>query len=121
MSSPSEPVEIVSVSTAFWFLPRRMIEPLPNARSICDSAASSALLLSTDVPSTRQRLACDTADPPSARSAAKPQQRPLAEYVHGLFSSASSFFVLASFCDIEICVAGAAPALTYEAGNARPR
>ena len=32
--SPSEPVETVSISTAFWFLPRRMIEPLPKARSI---------------------------------------------------------------------------------------
>src|SRR5208337_335085 len=34
-----------------------MIEPLPKARSICESAASSALVLSTDVPSTRRRLA----------------------------------------------------------------
>src|SRR5271169_3314253 len=56
MSSPSEPVGIVSISTAFWFLPRRMIEPLPNARSICASAASSALVLSTKVPSTTRRL-----------------------------------------------------------------
>src|ERR1700691_2471516 len=34
-----------------------MIEPLPNARSICETAASSALVLSTDVPSTRRRFA----------------------------------------------------------------
>src|SRR5579862_6154449 len=61
MSRPSEPVGIVSISTAFWFLPRRMIEPLPKALSICDSAASSALVLSTEVPSTRRRLACVTA------------------------------------------------------------
>src|SRR3954451_16988910 len=42
MSSPSEPVETVSISTGFAPLPSRMIEPLPNARSICDSAASIA-------------------------------------------------------------------------------
>ena len=57
MSRPSEPVEMVSISTAFWFLPSRMIEPLPKARSICARAASSALVLSTEVPSTRRRLA----------------------------------------------------------------
>src|SRR5450432_1338869 len=38
-----------------------MIEPFPKARSICDKAASSALVLSTEVPSTRRRLACVTA------------------------------------------------------------
>src|SRR5579872_3149566 len=75
MSSPSEPDEIVSISTACWFLPSRMIEPLPKARSICDKAASSALVLSTEVPSTRRRLACVTARHPSDRSAARPQQR----------------------------------------------
>src|SRR5271163_2214625 len=65
MSSPSEPVGIVSISTAFWFLPRRMIEPLPKARSICESAASRALVLSTKVPSTTRRLAGLTALSPS--------------------------------------------------------
>ena len=53
----AEPVETVSISTIFWFLPSRMIEPLPKARSICDKAASSALVLSTEDPSTRRRLA----------------------------------------------------------------
>ena len=48
---------MVSISTAFWFLPSRMIEPLPKALSICDRAASSALVLSTEDPSTRRRLA----------------------------------------------------------------
>ena len=45
-------LEITSTSAAFCPLPRRMIEPLPNWRSICDNAASSALVLSTKVPST---------------------------------------------------------------------
>src|SRR5215467_5730630 len=55
MSSPSEPVEIVSISIAFSFLPSFMIEPLPKARSIWVSAASRAFDLSMDEPSTRRR------------------------------------------------------------------
>src|SRR5215470_15257155 len=55
MSSPSEPVEIVSISIAFSFLPSFMIEPLPKARSIWLSAASRAFDLSMDEPSTRRR------------------------------------------------------------------
>src|SRR5438270_5229570 len=41
MSSPRLPVETVSISI-FSRLPSRIAEPLPNARSICASAASSA-------------------------------------------------------------------------------
>jgi hypothetical protein len=41
MSSPSEPVEIVSTCIVS-FEPSFIAEPLPNARSICASAASSA-------------------------------------------------------------------------------
>src|SRR5689334_15922922 len=44
MSRPSEPVEIASISRASRW-PSFMIEPLPNARSICASAASRALFL----------------------------------------------------------------------------
>ena len=44
MSRPSEPVEIDSISSASRW-PSFMIEPLPKARSICASAASSALFL----------------------------------------------------------------------------
>src|SRR6185503_6612135 len=42
MSSPSEPVETVSMSIDLSFLPSFMIEPLPKARSIWVSAASRA-------------------------------------------------------------------------------
>jgi hypothetical protein len=35
-----------------------MIEPLPNDRSICESAASNALLLSTDLSSTSRKEFC---------------------------------------------------------------
>src|SRR5215210_4655856 len=52
ISSESEPVDTVSTSIEALFLPRRMIEPLPKARSICESAASSAFVLSMGDPST---------------------------------------------------------------------
>src|SRR5262252_8842102 len=52
ISRPSEPVETASTSIGLPPLPSRMIEPLPNARSIWDSAASSALFLSIPPPST---------------------------------------------------------------------
>src|ERR1700722_15041546 len=96
MSRPSDPVGTVSISTAFWFLPRGMIEPLPNARSICDRAASSALVLSTLVPSTRRRLGWLITIVLLSRAASDPQPRFLQppgwrHYVHGLFAGASSF------------------------------
>src|SRR5271170_4936620 len=75
MSRPSDPVDTVSISTAFWFLPRRMIEPLPNARSICDRAASSALVLSTLVPSTRRRFGWVITIVLLSRAASDPQSR----------------------------------------------
>src|SRR5271168_3034253 len=75
ISRPSDPVGTVSISTAFWFLPRRMIEPLPNARSICDRAASSALVLSTLVPSTRRRFGWVITIVLLSRAASDPQSR----------------------------------------------
>src|SRR5258707_12963199 len=56
ISSPREPVEIASIPLGLPPLPRRMIEPLPNARSIWDSAASSALVLSIPPPSTTRSV-----------------------------------------------------------------
>src|SRR3954469_7708049 len=44
-STPIEPVEIALMGTNS-FAPRRMIEPLPNWRSICDRAVSAAFSLS---------------------------------------------------------------------------
>src|SRR5215469_6656515 len=103
MSSPSDPVGTVSISTAFWFLPRRMIEPLPNARSICDRAASSALVLSTLFPSTRRRLGWVIAIVLLSWAASDPQSRFCApphwwrHCVHDLFPRASHIFVLLGF------------------------
>src|SRR5437879_13355379 len=64
ISRPSEPVETVSTSIALSFLPSRMIEPLPKLRSICESAASRAFVLSMEEPSTRRRAAAVIAPTP---------------------------------------------------------
>src|SRR5262249_58596013 len=59
MSRPSEPVETVSTSMERSFLPSFITEPLPNWRSIWDSAADNALLLSMEEPSTIRRAVTD--------------------------------------------------------------
>src|ERR1700704_492865 len=58
ISSPSDPVGGVAASIVLLFLPSRMIEPLPKARSIWESAASSAFVLSIMLaPSTTRNVA----------------------------------------------------------------
>src|ERR1700750_3069448 len=59
MSSPSEPDEIVSTSIERSFLPSFITEPLPNCRSIWESAADRALVLSMEDPSTIRRAETD--------------------------------------------------------------
>src|ERR1044071_2465818 len=59
MSSPSEPDEIVSTSIERSFLPSFITEPLPNWRSIWESAADRALVLSMEDPSTIRRAVAD--------------------------------------------------------------
>src|SRR5947199_1206631 len=59
MSSPSEPEEMVSTSMERSFLPSFITEPLPNWRSIWDSAADSALVLSMEDPSTIRSAVAD--------------------------------------------------------------
>src|SRR5689334_17629387 len=59
MSSPSEPEEIVSMSIERSFLPSFITEPLPNCRSIWESAADSAFDLSMEEPSTIRRAGTD--------------------------------------------------------------
>src|SRR5216684_3710491 len=58
MSSPSEPVEITSMSEAGSREPSFMIEPLPKARSICPRAASNARCLSIESLSKRRNAVC---------------------------------------------------------------
>src|SRR3981189_466701 len=59
MSSPSGPDEMVSTSIERSFLPSFITEPLPNCRSIWDSAAARALVLSMEDPSTIRRAETD--------------------------------------------------------------
>src|SRR5436305_2772014 len=59
MSSPSEPDEMVSTSIERSFLPSFITEPLPNCRSIWESAADRALVLSMEDPSTIRRAETD--------------------------------------------------------------
>src|SRR5258708_35591329 len=59
MSSPSDPDDIVSISIERSFLPSFITEPLPNWRSIWDSAAERALDLSMEDPSTIRRAVAD--------------------------------------------------------------
>src|SRR5215213_6721926 len=63
MSSPSEPDEMVSTSIERSFLPSFITEPLPNWRSIWESAADRALVLSMEDPSTIRRAETDMGAP----------------------------------------------------------
>src|SRR6185295_2133269 len=64
MSSPSEPDDIVSISIERSFLPSFITEPLPNWRSIWESAADSAFDLSMEEPSTIRRAGTDMGGAP---------------------------------------------------------
>src|ERR1700722_12129144 len=64
MSSPSEPEEMVSTSIERSFLPSFITEPLPNWRSIWESAADRALVLSMEDPSTIRRAVADIGGAP---------------------------------------------------------
>src|SRR5690348_16692703 len=63
MSSPSEPDDTVSTSMERSFLPSFITEPLPNWRSIWESAADRALVLSMEDPSTIRRAETDMGAP----------------------------------------------------------
>src|SRR4030081_1082750 len=64
MSSPSEPEEMVSTSIERSFFPSLITEPLPNWRSIWESAADRALVLSMEDPSTIRRAVADIGGAP---------------------------------------------------------
>src|SRR3569832_1262073 len=65
MSSPSEPEAMVSTSIERSFLPSFITEPLPNWRSIWESAADRALDLSMEDPSTIRRAEADIGRAPN--------------------------------------------------------
>src|SRR5947209_18720655 len=59
MSSPSEPDDTVSTSIERSFFPSLITEPLPNWRTVWESAADRALVLSMEDPSTIRRAVAD--------------------------------------------------------------
>src|SRR6185369_13212428 len=98
MSSPSEPDEMVSTSIERSFLPSFITEPLPNWRSICESAAVRALVLSMEEPSTIRRAETDMGDAPYGEDSLAGQtaaalNRAVRSTVHCLFLVRNMFFL----------------------------
>src|SRR3954467_3144581 len=98
MSSPSEPDQMVSMSIERSFLPSFITEPLPNCRSICESAAVRALGLSMEDPSTIRRAETDMGDAPYgedslARQTAAALNQAVRSTVPYLFSVRNMFFL----------------------------
>src|SRR4051794_27271868 len=96
MSSPSDPDEMVSTSIERSFLPSLITEPLPNCRSIWDSAADRALVLSMEDPSTIRRAETDMGRAPYggdslAGQTAATWNRAVWSSVHCLFSVRNMF------------------------------
>src|SRR5882757_5237722 len=75
MSSPSEPDEMVSTSMERSFLPSFITEPLPNCRSIWESAAARALVLSMEDPSTIRRAETDMGGAPYGEDSLEDKRR----------------------------------------------
>src|SRR6266436_9757915 len=97
MSSPSEPEEMVSTSIERSFLPSLITEPLPNWRSIWESAADRAFDLSMEDPSTIRRVVADIGGAPYGGDSRAGQTGEIREFcvkkrVPHLFSVRNMFF-----------------------------
>src|SRR4029077_5463807 len=109
--SPSEPDDMVSISMGFVPRPSRMIEPLPKARSIWESAASSAFVLSIAPPSTtRSVLLCAIALLLYGRDSPGQQTPPAQPDRSGCESKQRTRFVRCS--QYVLCRPGCCPNLT---------
>src|SRR3954453_1594409 len=86
ISSPSEPVEITSISDAASREPSFMIEPLPKARSIWPSAASKARCLSIMSLSKRRNAVCMASHPILFHTEHARATRGGQDHVPGLFA-----------------------------------
>src|SRR5271170_2765873 len=103
MSSPSEPDDIVSISIERSFLPSFITEPLPNCRSIWDSAADRALLLSMEDPSTIRRAVADIVVLLMARIRER-DKRCGAESALEQMYTICSLFAICSFSGVGRCI-----------------
>src|ERR1700744_1229518 len=90
ISSPSEPEEIVSISIERSFLPSFITEPLPNWRSIWESAADRAFDLSMEDPSTIRR-AVDIGSAPYGGDSRAGQTAVWIEQLFGLWKLCTIF------------------------------
>src|SRR5579871_2329414 len=111
MSSPSEPDDTVSISIERSFLPSFITEPLPNWRSIWDSAADNALLLSMEEPSTIRRAVTDIGRAPYDGDSLGGQivskaGRLSEKNVLYLFQVRNMFFLAGRYCPIRTVPAG---------------
>src|SRR5207253_9468274 len=107
MSSPSEPDEIVSTSIERSFLPSFITEPLPNWRSICESAAVRALVLSMEEPSTIRRAETDMGDAPYGEDSREGQTA-----AAGIGQSGALYTVCSPFAICSLRKGGAGPVST---------
>src|SRR5215211_4553652 len=98
MSSPSEPDEMVSTSIERSFLPSFITEPLPNWRSIWESAAARALDLSMEDPSTIRRAVADIGGAPYGGDSRAGQRARIREFCVGNPYHVCSLFAICSFC-----------------------
>src|SRR5215204_847791 len=97
MSSPSEPEEMVSMSIERSFLPSFITEPLPNWRSIWESAADRALDLSMEDPSTIRRAVADIGGAPYGGDSRAGQTVESGPLVVGTSYHICSLFAICSF------------------------
>src|SRR4051794_22110088 len=107
MSSPSEPEEMVSTSIERSFLPSFITEPLPNWRSIWESAAARALDLSMEDPSTIRRAETDIGGAPyggnsRAGQRARIENFCVGKFVPRLFSVRNMFFLEGRYWPLSI-------------------
>src|SRR5215211_7232658 len=97
MSSPSEPEEMVSTSIERSFLPSFITEPLPNWRSIWESAAARALDLSMEDPSTIRRAVADIGGAPYGGDSRAGQRARIENFAWGNPYHVCSLFAICSF------------------------
>src|SRR6476646_2178262 len=102
ISSPREPEQMVSTPIERSFLPSVITGPWPNCRSIWESAADRALVLSMEDPSTIRRAVADIGRAPYGGDSLAGQTggiRWLKQRLMGTLYPICSGFAICSFLD----------------------